>query len=165
MEPRRILVVANQTACGDELLDAVRGRMVDGPCRFTLLVPATPPAEHATWTEGEAQAIARRRMEAARRAASAAAGVEVDGLGRRRHPGASHRRRAASSIPTTRSSCRRCRPASRGGCGRTCPSASGSASPCRSRPSSAPVSRSPEPLDPAGFVPAPGEDPAQIAPW
>ena len=65
MEPRRILVVANQTACGTELLDAVKARKDAGPCRFTLLVPATPPHEHATWTEGDAKAIARGRMAAA----------------------------------------------------------------------------------------------------
>ena len=65
MEPSKVLVVANQTACGDELLEAVRARMAAGPCRFTLLVPATPPAEHATWTEGDAKAIARARMSAA----------------------------------------------------------------------------------------------------
>ena len=75
MEPRRILVVANQTAGGDELLDAVTKRAADGPCRFTLLVPATPPAEHATWTEGDALAIARRRMAAGvERLAAAGAG-------------------------------------------------------------------------------------------
>ena len=39
---RRILVVANQTACGDDLLEVIEGRLRDGPCRFTLLVPATP---------------------------------------------------------------------------------------------------------------------------
>ena len=65
MEPRRILVVANQTACGTELLDAVKARKESGPCNFTLLVPATPPHEHATWTEGDAKAIARGRMAAA----------------------------------------------------------------------------------------------------
>ena len=59
---RRVLVVANQTACGDELLAAIEARMRQGPCRFTLLVPATPAAEHATWTEGSAKALARRRM-------------------------------------------------------------------------------------------------------
>jgi hypothetical protein len=62
---RRILVVANQTAGGDELLGVVEGRLRDGPCRFTLLVPATPPAEHATWTEGDARALANDRMTAA----------------------------------------------------------------------------------------------------
>lgn len=64
-ELHRVLVVANQTACGEELLEAVRARMLAGPCRFTLLVPATPPHEHATWTEGEARAVARRRMNEA----------------------------------------------------------------------------------------------------
>src|SRR5918994_3694509 len=65
MDPRRILVVANQTACGDELLELVRGRLAEGPCRFTLLVPATPPREHVTWTEGDARSLAQRRMTAA----------------------------------------------------------------------------------------------------
>jgi hypothetical protein len=60
--PRRILVVANQTACGDDLLEVIESRLRDGPCRFTLLVPATPPAEHATWTEGEGKSLAKRRM-------------------------------------------------------------------------------------------------------
>ena len=79
MDTRRVLVVANQTACGDELLEAVRARMVAGPCRFTLLVPATPPHEHATWTEGEAKAIARRRMEDAM-ARFREAGATVQGV-------------------------------------------------------------------------------------
>jgi GABA permease len=64
-EVRRILVVANQTACGDELLEVVEGRLQRGPCHFTLLVPATPPAEHATWTEGDARALARFRAAGA----------------------------------------------------------------------------------------------------
>ena len=79
MDPRRILVVANQTACGDELLDVVKTRMSIGACHFTLLVPATPPHEHATWTEGEAHTIAKRRMgEALDR--FRAAGAEADGV-------------------------------------------------------------------------------------
>ena len=36
---RRILVVANRTLHEDYLLDAVRSRMAEGPCEFTLLVP------------------------------------------------------------------------------------------------------------------------------
>ncbi len=63
--PRRVLVVANQTACGDDLLAAIEARMRQGACSFTLLVPATHPADHATWTEGEARALARRRIEEA----------------------------------------------------------------------------------------------------
>ncbi len=79
MEPRRILVVANQTACSDELLDVVRQRVADGPCQFTLVVPATPPREHATWTEGDARSLARKRMiEAIDRLRTV--GAEVDGV-------------------------------------------------------------------------------------
>jgi hypothetical protein len=37
-----VLVVANRTAESPELLDALRGRAVQGPCEFTLLVPSTP---------------------------------------------------------------------------------------------------------------------------
>jgi GABA permease len=79
MEPRRILVVANQTACGAELLETVKARKEAGPCTFTLLVPATPPHEHATWTEGDAKAIARGRMAAAIER-FVAEGVAVEGL-------------------------------------------------------------------------------------
>src|SRR5688500_18175147 len=38
----RVLVVANRTAESPELLDALRTRTMQGPCRFTLLVPSTP---------------------------------------------------------------------------------------------------------------------------
>jgi hypothetical protein len=85
-EPRRILVVANQTACGDDLLDVVRSRMQEGRCRFTLLVPATPPAEHATWTEGDARALAKRRIEEATARFVAAGAEGVDGVVGDAHP-------------------------------------------------------------------------------
>ena len=38
----RVLVVANRTAESPELMEALRTRTVQGPCEFTLLVPATP---------------------------------------------------------------------------------------------------------------------------
>ena len=38
----RVLVVANRTAESPELLEALRSRTMQGPCRFTLLVPSTP---------------------------------------------------------------------------------------------------------------------------
>jgi hypothetical protein len=38
----RVLVVANRTAESPELLDALLTRTMQGPCRFTLLVPSTP---------------------------------------------------------------------------------------------------------------------------
>jgi hypothetical protein len=40
---RRILVVANRTLGQDSLLDAIRSRVAEGPCEFTLIVPATAP--------------------------------------------------------------------------------------------------------------------------
>jgi hypothetical protein len=40
----RVLVVANQTVGGDDLLEFVTARMAKDPCEFTLLVPATPSA-------------------------------------------------------------------------------------------------------------------------
>jgi hypothetical protein len=62
MEPRRVVVVANQTVCGEELLAAMRSRLADGPAAFTLVVPATPPHEELTWSEGTARSIAERRL-------------------------------------------------------------------------------------------------------
>lgn len=40
---RRVLIVANKTLGGQKLDDAVRTRMNNGPCEFTLVVPAIPP--------------------------------------------------------------------------------------------------------------------------
>ena len=42
-----VLVVANQTAESDPLLEALRERAARGPCKFHLLVPATPHG--ASW--------------------------------------------------------------------------------------------------------------------
>jgi hypothetical protein len=42
-------------------------------------VPATPPHEHAMWTEGEAHTIARKRMDEAL-ARFRAAGADADGM-------------------------------------------------------------------------------------
>jgi cell pole-organizing protein PopZ len=62
---RRYLVVANQTLGGEHLAEKVRACLAAGPSRFHILVPATQPQDHAVWTEGEAQAIASRRLEQA----------------------------------------------------------------------------------------------------
>ena len=40
----RVLIVANQTLGGSDLLQSIRDRMTQGPCEFTLLVPATAHA-------------------------------------------------------------------------------------------------------------------------
>ena len=82
---RHVLVVANQTLGGAELLDRVRARMAEGPCDFSILVPAdsagTSPAPRATPTEpagaDEDPATPQLRLDAARdRFASLGATVE-----------------------------------------------------------------------------------------
>jgi hypothetical protein len=78
MERRKILVVANQTAAGAPLRAEIKRRMESAPCKFVLVVPATPPHEHATYTEGEAAAIARDRMEEAV-AALRGLGTDIEG--------------------------------------------------------------------------------------
>lgn len=79
LEPRSILIVANQTAGGAHLKTLVRARMESGPCRFTLLVPASPSADGMTWTEGEAHAVAEQRLAEAL-AGLKELGAEVSGL-------------------------------------------------------------------------------------
>jgi cell pole-organizing protein PopZ len=78
VEERSILIVANQTAAGSHLMHEIRRRMEQGPCRFTLVVPATPPPGKALWTEGEANAHAQRRMEVAL-TKLAETGAKIDG--------------------------------------------------------------------------------------
>lgn len=75
---RRYLVVANQTLGGEHLDDKVRESLAAGPCRFHVLVPATPPQDHAVWTEGEASALARERLDEAL-SRFRELGAEVDG--------------------------------------------------------------------------------------
>ena len=72
------LIVANQTIGGSELLDEVTGLAASGPCEFYLVVPATAPKEHLTWTEGEARTIAARRLEEGL-SRLRGAGITVDG--------------------------------------------------------------------------------------
>lgn len=45
-EVRRYLLVANQTLGGDALMEAVRERLRAGPCRFSVLVPATRAVDY-----------------------------------------------------------------------------------------------------------------------
>ncbi len=74
---RSYLVVANQTLGGEHLMMKVRERMAAGACRFHVVVPATPPSDHA-WTEGEARALAQSHLDAAL-ARLRELGAEVDG--------------------------------------------------------------------------------------
>ena len=59
---RRYLVVAHKTLGGDHLIEHVRSLREEGPCRFLLLVPVQHPSGH-TWTEGEVNAAARKRLQ------------------------------------------------------------------------------------------------------
>jgi hypothetical protein len=73
---RRYLVVANQTLGGGHLLSLLR-ELAGSPSSFHVLVPATPPKDHL-WTEGEARAVARRRLDTALERFRSA-GIEASG--------------------------------------------------------------------------------------
>lgn len=73
----RYLVVANQTLAGESLFARIRELARSGDASFHVVVPATPPSDHA-WTEGEAHALAESRLEAALRRFEEL-GVEVGG--------------------------------------------------------------------------------------
>jgi hypothetical protein len=45
-EPKKVLVVANRTACGPRLIAAVRERAAQGEARFHLIVPAAARGLH-----------------------------------------------------------------------------------------------------------------------
>ena len=79
MAEQRILIVANQTAAGEHLKSLVKERIEAGPCSFTLLVPATPPAGTMTWTDEEATNLAHQRMDQALEGLREV-GAEVDGV-------------------------------------------------------------------------------------
>jgi hypothetical protein len=49
---RHVLVVANQTLGGAELLDLVRARMAQGPCDFSILVPANGSTANGSTANG-----------------------------------------------------------------------------------------------------------------
>jgi hypothetical protein len=76
---RSYLVVANQTLGGEHLIDRVRRCLAEGPCRYHIVVPATPKGELLTWTEGRSKAIAQDRLDRAL-ARFRELGAEVDGV-------------------------------------------------------------------------------------
>jgi nucleotide-binding universal stress UspA family protein len=74
---RRILVVANQTLLGDELLGAVQAKRDGDPeAVFHLLVPATHP--RGAWSEGSVHAATEAQL-AAGKAHFAEHGIEATG--------------------------------------------------------------------------------------
>jgi phosphopantetheine adenylyltransferase len=58
-----VLVVANETLVGDELVDAVRRRAERGPIRVTVVAPVTPPREGYVVYRDSRRAAAGRRLE------------------------------------------------------------------------------------------------------
>jgi hypothetical protein len=62
---RRIMVVANQTLGGEPLMHAVRTALAHGETEFHIVVPATAPQAHLTWTEGQARSHAGERLQVA----------------------------------------------------------------------------------------------------
>lgn len=75
---RHYLLVANLTLGGEALWQEVRARMEQGPCRFHVMVPATHDALSGTWSEEDAVAAARERLDGAL-ARLGELGAEADG--------------------------------------------------------------------------------------
>ena len=79
--PSRVLLVADQTADSQELIEAVTRRVAHGLCTFTLLVPARPRRLHRVVDPDErGLAAAEAQLERALPVLSRAAGEEVVGV-------------------------------------------------------------------------------------
>ncbi|MGH3441725.1 MAG: universal stress protein [Nitriliruptorales bacterium] len=93
---RTYLVVANQTLGGEELAKELRARIDEGPCRFHVVVPQTPPEELARMVvppdptvgalgpDGDEELLKAARKQAEHRldrllGTLSAAGAEADG--------------------------------------------------------------------------------------
>jgi hypothetical protein len=76
-ETRRILVVANQTAAGGELLGEIHNRCRGGECKVMLIAPAMVDSRAARWANdlGASRDLARERMA---RSITALRGVGVE---------------------------------------------------------------------------------------
>jgi len=62
-EVTSVLVVANETLVGDELVDAVRRRAAEGPIRVAVVAPVNPPREGYVVYRDSRRAAAGRRLE------------------------------------------------------------------------------------------------------
>ena len=60
---RRYLIVANRTLTGPHLITEACARQERGPCRFHVVVPLSLADEGLVWSEGQAHAHARARLE------------------------------------------------------------------------------------------------------
>jgi GABA permease len=78
-DEHRILVVANETVGGQELLAEVRGRAGDRPSRILVVCPAlNSPIRHWASDEDQARAAAQARLDASL-GAMRAGGLQVEG--------------------------------------------------------------------------------------
>jgi phosphopantetheine adenylyltransferase len=62
-EPKVILVVANETLAGDELVDAVRARAAQSPVRALVIAPVNEPRAGYVVYEDSRRAAAGRRLD------------------------------------------------------------------------------------------------------
>jgi hypothetical protein len=62
-EPRHVLVVANETLAGNELLDAVRSRAEQGPIRAVVIAPVNEPSSGYVVYRNSRRATAGRRVD------------------------------------------------------------------------------------------------------
>ena len=95
--PHKILVVANETLTGDELLDAVRAKVGDSETLVVVIAPVNAPREGYVVYDNTRRAAAGRRLDRTltsfRDAGIAATGHVVDN-----DPG---RSRSSTSSPTS----------------------------------------------------------------
>jgi phosphopantetheine adenylyltransferase len=61
--PKVVLVVANETLAGDELIDAVRARAAEGPIRVVVVAPVNEPRAGRVVYEDSRRAAAGRRLD------------------------------------------------------------------------------------------------------
>jgi phosphopantetheine adenylyltransferase len=62
-ETKHVLVVANETLAGEELLDAVRRRAEEGPIRTTVIAPVNEPSAGYVVYRNSRRATAGRRVD------------------------------------------------------------------------------------------------------
>jgi hypothetical protein len=62
-EAKHVLVVANETLAGDELVDAVRRRAAEGPIRAVVVAPVNDPRSGYVVYRNSRRASAGRRLD------------------------------------------------------------------------------------------------------
>jgi hypothetical protein len=62
-DPARVLVIANETLVGQELVDAVKRRAAKGPVRVTVVAPVNEPGAGYVVYEDSRRAAAGRRLD------------------------------------------------------------------------------------------------------